>query len=489
MKTATLGWLFAVWSLASAGECSSWSRAKSGSFEIVTEGDATSARQLLELLVKANAVIRTRLAPTKAERSLRVLVFSSDEEFHRWAPDGLAAAYFLPGNRRNLIVMKGEIANRNTVALHELTHHVLDRTGWRLRPWLKEGLAEYYSTLTVGPEGARIGGMSLGRAASLQRADRLPISVLLDTDRLNGLVQDRSFLLRFYAQSGALAAMLLSDPGYRGETHEFLQQAALNGAAAAFRSVYRKDLMAIESDLASFLCQAYGPENVVEQSAPTKVSATVDVRTLSCFRVDAILAELAIDQSWSRGLVEARLRRLTVFPENKGEVARLWGDWKWQTHDGPGSRIEYLRAVDGGIHDAKTLLRLAQLEQESGAPISRVRQLLARILEVRPQHDEARRKLALLEFNAGNYRSAIQAMAGLQKLRPEWSWRYYFMLAYEGQRQNHPEEAIRYAQLAASEARDEEETSKTQRLLQQIVSSNHAYATLQKRGKTKRWLP
>ncbi|MGO4884351.1 MAG: hypothetical protein ACLP59_26545 [Bryobacteraceae bacterium] len=78
---------------------------------------------------------------------MHIVVFRSDKEFAPYAPNEVAAAFYLGAQDRDYIVMKNAASDEFPVAVHEYIHLLVKHTGIAAPPvWFNEGLAELYST-------------------------------------------------------------------------------------------------------------------------------------------------------------------------------------------------------------------------------------------------------------------------------------------------------------------------------------------------------
>ena len=118
-----------------------------------------------------------------------------------------------------------------------------------------------------------------------------------------------------------------------------------------------------------------------------------------------------------RGLVESPRwhdGRLYFSDWSAGEVLAALGTIALTRGDTGGAVASWKRAVELGVADADLCYRYAVLADGRGLP---VRAALERALALRPDFDDARFKLALLEKNAGHAEAAVDQLraAGLVK--------------------------------------------------------------------------
>jgi len=146
--------------------------------------------------------------------------------------------YFQGTETDNVIALS--LANRESalrIVFHEYTHLVI--SGMTLPAWVNEGLAEYYSTFEMQPDGR--GGVS-GRPIPLHLQliyDRplLKIDELLEVERDSPLYNEGDRRSVFYAQSWGLVHMLMS--GDRARYESFTRYLKLTSEGTPSRDAWR----------------------------------------------------------------------------------------------------------------------------------------------------------------------------------------------------------------------------------------------------------
>ena len=194
------------------------------------------------------------------------------------------AALFQRGSDENLIVLSLPGSNSvhagMEVIFHEYTH-LLFRHNDRFWPlWLKEGMAEVYSTFeTTGPN-ARIGKPIDHYLRILAQKPMLPLADLFAVDPDSPQYNERNRQGIFYAESWLLTQFLMAgdNPAYKarfGQFQELLRQGQL--PEPAFTNALRAPLPAVEAELRRYLQQ--GRFNPVELTLKADVSAPVTLNT------------------------------------------------------------------------------------------------------------------------------------------------------------------------------------------------------------------
>jgi len=155
----------------------SWLEVSSPHFRVLTDlppDEAESTARELEENLEALTTIAFEHARTPSVRTT-VVVFRSSSAFRAFVPE-LIGGQFMSGLPNDVepspfVVLRERLdAQSRIVLLHELTHDLFARNfGWAA-PWLKEGWAQYYSTLRV--EGGRAHlGARLPRLTFTDHAD------------------------------------------------------------------------------------------------------------------------------------------------------------------------------------------------------------------------------------------------------------------------------------------------------------------------------
>jgi hypothetical protein len=241
----------------------SWLKLSAANFELYTTADEGAGRALILRLESLRAVLQPILGwkgeprsdhRDERERPICIIAFGSRDEFQPYAPIGRSIGFFLPGPRRDFVVLDGSRAE-NRAAAHEYAHFVMANSGLRLPPWLNEGLAELYSNLQVPRSGERteIGRFIPGRVLSLRRDAWIGLDRLTSAGPNSAIFTGADSVDSAYAESWLLAHMLVLDPRYEAHFPEMLAALQTTETSAAFRQVYGKSIADVERDLKAYL--------------------------------------------------------------------------------------------------------------------------------------------------------------------------------------------------------------------------------------------
>ncbi len=194
------------------------------------------------------------------------------------------AAFFQRGSDENLIVLALPPTNSAysdlDVIFHEYTH-LLFRHNDRLWPlWLKEGMAEVYSTFETTGYTARIGLPIQHHLRVLAQQPLMPLAELFAVVHDSPQYNERNRQGIFYAESWLLTDFLMAgdNPEYRarfGQFNHFLQLGQL--PVQAFTNALQTSLPAMEAELRRYLRQnRFMP---LELSLKADISSPIAVTT------------------------------------------------------------------------------------------------------------------------------------------------------------------------------------------------------------------
>ena len=201
-----------------------WSNLTTKNFNIISNADEGRTRKLALKLEQFHFVF-SRIFNLPLERSIKttVMVFKNESSFDPYktlynGKPANVAGYFQGGEDENLIVMDIS-ANQErpmSVIYHEYTHLLTGNTprDWPL--WLKEGLAELYSSFDVFNGTVLLGAPIARHVGLLRQKTFIPLKDLLSVGHGSSLYNERDRQGIFYAESWALCHyMMIGDSNAR----------------------------------------------------------------------------------------------------------------------------------------------------------------------------------------------------------------------------------------------------------------------------------
>lgn len=171
---------------------------------------------------------------------------------------GNLAGFFCRGTDENLIVLPlaGTHVGSLEIIFHEYAH-LLFRRNERIWPmWLKEGMADIYSTFEVtGERGARIAKPMDPYLRLLKNQPMMPFQRLFDTTRESPEYNERSRQGMFYAQSWLLAHyLMIGNPAHKARLGQLTACLRLGQPPTqAFTNAFGLSLEAMEAELRAYL--------------------------------------------------------------------------------------------------------------------------------------------------------------------------------------------------------------------------------------------
>lgn len=431
-----------------AASVSNWTLVKSEHFEVYSQRGGETARSALLWFEQLRAFTQQSGLKFQDRPAVRVIGFASTKEYDAYRLRPTSDAYYLGTESRDYIVMPSLSAENLGVAAHEYAHSFLHDAGLRLPPWLAEGLAEFFSTIRLEQRGSSIGGELPAHSQTLQRREWIPLPELLARSKESQSRDSREDGSLFYAQSWELTQMLALSPEYSPRFGDLIQ--ALNSgipSSKALTDLYGKPLAAIASDAHRWA----GSKNIKPIMLPSAAGGNVLLTSaeLSPFAWRSILAELLL-ATGELDRAEVIYSDLSRTSPDDPDVSAALGAIALGKGDRGGAQRQWKRAMEQGVDDAGLCYRFAVLAEEQGLAVDDLRSALERAIKLKPDFDDARYKLALLENNAGRYEIALAQFKAMRSVTPARAYGYWTAMAYAFNELGRREEAKTAAAQAAT---------------------------------------
>jgi len=366
-----------------------------------------------------------------------VIVFPDDAAYAPFKPllrgktARAVAGYFQPGADINYItlVRVGDLARDPSTLLHEYTH-LLVNNHFRGAPlWLKEGLAEFYSTARISDEGRRLrlGEPPRDRARLLGGATLFPLATLFAVDQSSPHYSEPGQRGLFYAQSWALVHYLAEGRGAMGGRERLARFAALlaegSGVEEALRESFSTDAAEIEAGLGAYVRQGRYGAGREEPVRPLDFDPSLSARPLSEAEVSARLGDLLLHTERE---VEAERHLLHALERDPGHApARVsLGSLRLRQNRHAEARVQLQRAAAADPRNYLAHYHLADALNREGASgdagavsvrgfeerTEAIRAALRRALELAPTFVESYKLLATVELERGDRPSEAAAL-------------------------------------------------------------------------------
>jgi len=237
------------------------------------------------------------------------------------------AAFFQHGMDENLIVLSlpeaGAPEKGMDVIYHEYTHLLFRRNDQIWPLWLKEGMAEVYSTFQTAGRSARIASPIDGHMQLLKQEPLMPLSELFAVKHDSPQYNERERQGMFYAESWLLTHFLMvGDNGrYRARFGQFtalLRQG--QPMVQAFTNAMQAPLPVVEAGLRRYL--ESGVIAPIDLSLSSDISAPINLATRFispaevCFRLgDELMRIDRLDEAEVRFTQAQKLAPTSPLPE------------------------------------------------------------------------------------------------------------------------------------------------------------------------------
>lgn len=405
-----------------------WSVARTPHFEVYTSSTPERAVEALAMFEDARAFFTEHLGlPASTRPPIRVLIFSGAKEFEPFRTTESAAAFYQPGRDRDYIVFKEFNADSFDVVAHEYAHAALGLKGAEFPPWLSEGLAEFFSSVQLVGDKARIGGVPEGRMKSLRPATLMSLDDLVAVTRNSAVYNGRSHSELFYAQSWAFTHMLSIDPRYKDGMPRVLAMAQTGANSAQVLSdIYGKPLADIERDFRAYV----GRATYQFYTAPyrrTTAAAGVRAVPVSSFDAGLVMADCLASEIGKD--LEARAAFDALARERPDDLALMEARALFELKSrGPQSADPFFaRAVERGSKNPSVLSEYALhiVDRDPGLATT----LLARALAEAPGDLEIRVHAAAVMMKRQMPDEAMALVAGVTRIPPSLQFEYYQIIA------------------------------------------------------------
>ena len=357
-----------------------------------------------------------------------VVVFPDDAAYKPFKPllRGQAAAgvagYFQPGAEVNYITLAldSDSARDPSTLLHEYTHLLVNNYFNAAPLWLKEGLAEFYSTARLSGDRRKLtlGEPPTMRVRALRDTSFIPFNTLFGVDQASPYYSEPGKRSLFYAESWALVHYLIAVRG--GEQRDGLARFTgllADGATVddALRRAFGAGVEEIETGLASYVRLARFDASVEEFEHPLDFDAQLRAHPLTEAEASARLGDLLLHTDRDAEAEAYLLRALSLDPRlaparvslaalrlRQGRLAEAREQLRVAVEADPQNYLAHYYLADTLNREGASInsdnISVKDFEERTEA----MRAALRRAIELAPGFVEPYRLLASIELERGD---------------------------------------------------------------------------------------
>ncbi|MFL6274941.1 MAG: tetratricopeptide repeat protein [Blastocatellia bacterium] len=280
-----------------------WIQLTTKNLNVVSNASEDDTREIA-LKIEQFHFIFTKLFGINTDSFLpvTVIVFKSDGAFKPFKPlyngkPSNVAGYFQPAQDENMIALTAnDYGEEHPLAaiFHEYTHLLNSYTPRQWPIWLKEGLAEVYSTYEVKKKDVSLGLPVTSHVYLLRDNKFIPLATLFNVGHDSPIYNERSKQGIFYAESWALMHYLMysNNMSRRPQLVSFIRLISQGmEVEPAFTQAFQTDMATMEKELRRYI----GSNNYTYQTITfTDIEGAKDVtvRPLSDAEVQFYLGNL-----------------------------------------------------------------------------------------------------------------------------------------------------------------------------------------------------
>lgn len=371
-----------------------WTYMRNDHFHLYSSANERDTRATLEYFEKVRSFfLQMTGAPPANPVPVYIVAFNSEKEYAPFRFNEFALAYYASFSDRDYIVLGKTGEQTAAVVTHEYAHLVLKHAGFRLPPWLNEGLAEFFSTLrTIGSD-IEYGAPILGRLQALSRERWVPLATLLDADHDSPYYNEKARAGSLYNQSWALVQFLATSPGHFQRFWPLVQEIQ-NGTPSiqAIERIYQQPLAKIENDLKFHIRS--DNFRVFRKKMQVEGMEELKGQPANPFDVRAVQADLLLGLPGKRSEARARFEELSREDAQRPEPAIGLGYLAWMDGQQDVAVEHFARAFDLGARSPKLLWDFGRLA--GAARPEQATAALIQFTQLEPTNSEALLTLANL---------------------------------------------------------------------------------------------
>jgi tetratricopeptide (TPR) repeat protein len=301
----------------------SWVSVRSKHLLVIGNGSEKDIRQVATRLEQFREIVTQVFATSTPDSPVptTVILFKDDVSYGPFKSNANNAGYFQPGQDVNYITLSTESRGDQdpfNIIFHEYTHLLVNNSFGKTPAWFNEGLAEFYSTLSVSNDQKLVVGRPIRRHIALLRKNSLlSLGSLLQVDYKSPHYNESDKQSIFYAESWALIHYLLLNKNWARAIQDlkYSPQSATNTALdESLKKSFGTSLESLESELRSYIQQDRFRATEISLNTKFEVKSSLVSSVVSEAELNAYLGDLLLHSN--RAEAETYLQKaLTQNPD------------------------------------------------------------------------------------------------------------------------------------------------------------------------------
>ncbi len=446
-----------------------WTRLVSPNFEMYTTAGARSARDTLRYFQQVHSFFDQQMpkAAGPAER-VRIVAFSSMKEYAPYRPNEVADAHYQQSGEHDYIVMSHTGSETFPVAIHEYVHLIVRHAGMNFPPWLNEGVAELYSTLTPHGKDILVGSLIAGRFQALFQDKWIPLAAILDAGHDSPYYNEKNKAGSLYNEGWALTHMLALSPEYRAKFPQVMTLIS-DGTRSddALAQIYGKSLNMIETELRAYL-RGGKFQGALFPLKLEKVEQELNPEPADEFELKLMLAEIG-DRPTEEDATRKTFESLILLHPDRVEpyVDLAYLDWRQNHRDA--AREHFRKAFELGSRTPRMLWDYGRMEESGDS--AKAAQALQELMKLQPDRLDVRMELASVQLRAHAAKDALETLAPVKTVTPKDAPRLLTLIAYANLDAGNRDKAENAATQLKKVATTPEERDQADRILDYLARS------------------
>ncbi|MCU1328129.1 MAG: hypothetical protein JWN34_3499 [Bryobacterales bacterium] len=409
-----------------------WTRVATPNFELYTSAGEKAGIDMAVHFEQVRAFF-AKASPVKppGDVPLRIIAFSSAEQFRAFSPNALAAAFFTAGPGRDYIVMRDTTPDSYAFAVHEYMHFVVQHSGLKIPTWLNEGWADVYSSMRRVSDGMAVGDLIPMRMKILEASTGawLDFNTLTSVTTRSPIYNEGDRTGLFYGQSWALTHMLFLSPEYHENFGKFLLSLHRGASASeACQTAFGKSAPVVAADARAYFDRRKLVGRVFQISLDSAGARPLPA-ALPEFDARLMLADLQV-ATRRADLARLEYERLEKLNPSHVDLQRSMGYLFAGLRDASQARKHFELAFAAGATDAKLCYNLALMQLAAKEPLPTVIASLERAVTTLPTYTEALIQLGLVRSLNRDFPQAVEAFMAVPAVTAEMAPPFFNALAY-----------------------------------------------------------